>query len=184
MINCDRDDIERFVSNASGRAVNFECGCFVAFAMSVETGTIGRIRLSTNGCGFMIAAAKALAEAHSQFKLAELGGSSGGVLLNSITAKIGDVLDERHGCCMAAVAAFQNALINHREHIMSEFQGDSPLVCTCFGVTEETITSLIEVNRLSEVADVTRICRAGGGCGSCTLLIQEYVDLQASAALL
>lgn len=166
-----------------GRAVNFDCGCFVSFSLLVAKGKLRRIEYSTNGCGFMIAAARVLADDHVEQELVELGGGSVAALSSAIADYIGEFPIERQNCTLLAVVAFQNALKDHRKRTVSEFQGDSPLVCTCFGVTEETITSVIATKAAVEVSDVTRICRAGGGCGSCTLLIQEYLDMRASAEL-
>jgi NAD(P)H-nitrite reductase large subunit len=56
------------------------------------------------------------------------------------------------------------------------FRGEKALVCTCFGVTEETIDEALQISAVQTVEDVTSLCRAGGGCGACTMMIQEMLD--------
>jgi len=66
----------------------------------------------------------------------------------------------------------------YRERRVEEFQGEKALICTCFGVSEETIVTAISENSLSDVDQVVDLCRAGSGCGSCRMLIQELVDMR------
>ncbi len=131
----------------------------------------------------MITAAKILAEELAEQELVELGGGSVAALSGVIAENVGEIPVGRQNCILSAVFAFQNGLKDHRQRFVNEFQGDSPLVCTCFGVTEETITNIIGSDAMVEVGDVRRISRAGGGCGSCTLLIQEYIDMRPSVEL-
>ena len=48
---------------------------------------------------------------------------------------------------------------------------------TAFHVPERTIEREIQARSLTTVAEVTRACNAGGGCGSCHQLIQEMLEL-------
>ena len=60
---------------------------------------------------------------------------------------------------------------------MSETEDANPeIICKCFQVTEETIRNAIEAGNLSSVESVTRACEAGGGCHSCHILIQLFID--------
>jgi NifU-like protein len=71
----------------------------------------------------------------------------------------------------------QNALANFRAFQVEEWTGEKALICSCFGVSEETIENLIKTNSLETVEEVTDVCNAGGGCGSCQPLIQELIDV-------
>jgi NifU-like protein len=59
---------------------------------------------------------------------------------------------------------------------IEEFTGEKALICTCFGVSEETIERVIANNRCETVEEVSQKCNAGSGCGSCQPLIQEIID--------
>ena len=72
--------------------------------------------------------------------------------------------------------ALQNSFADFRVSQIEEFAGEKALICTCFGVSEETIEHLIKEKSLETVEEVTNGCNAGGGCGSCQLLIQEIID--------
>jgi NAD(P)H-nitrite reductase large subunit len=41
------------------------------------------------------------------------------------------------------------------------------LLCHCLGVTPEEVEAAVRRHRLRTVSQVTRRCRAGGGCRSC-----------------
>ena len=60
---------------------------------------------------------------------------------------------------------------------IEEFAGEKALICTCFGVSEDTIQKMIAENRADTVEDVGDLCNAGTGCGSCRFLIQELIDI-------
>ena len=70
----------------------------------------------------------------------------------------------------------QTALADFRALQIEEFIGEKALICTCFGVSEETIENLVFEESLATVEEVTDACNAGGGCGSCQPLIQEIID--------
>jgi len=50
------------------------------------------------------------------------------------------------------------------------------IICKCFQVSEETIRSSISSGDLDSIESVTQACQAGGGCHSCHILIQFYID--------
>lgn len=50
------------------------------------------------------------------------------------------------------------------------------IICQCHQVTESVIRSRIAENDLSSVEQVTKACEAGGGCHSCHMLIQLFID--------
>jgi len=81
----------------------------------------------------------------------------------------------RQHCFDLALEAFRSALADHRNRTIEEFRGEKALICTCFGVTEETIVGVIEAGA-SDVSQVSAACNAGLGCGSCQMLIRELID--------
>src|SRR5690606_28867045 len=80
----------------------------------------------------------------------------------------------REHCFLAPLEAVRQALAEFREARVREFHGESPLICTCFGVTEEVIEAhAAAASSVEEIGDATN---AGTGCGSCRMLIQEILD--------
>ena len=57
----------------------------------------------------------------------------------------------------------------------TETQTDE-IICQCFQVTEETIRSCIKSGDLNTVEHVTKACEAGGGCHTCHILIELFID--------
>ena len=170
-------------ANAVGTSASFQCGSFVRFYLSISRADlrIREIRFQSNGCGFAVAAAdriaefctgKPLTELHG---LAEIGDDAGG------QEKFGAFPPERIQCLDICVEALRAALSDFRSMQIEEFAGEKALICTCFGVEEETIERVIADNSIQTVAEVTAKTNAGGGCGSCRMLIQEMIDGQANS---
>lgn len=82
----------------------------------------------------------------------------------------------REHCAKLACDALLAAIREYSDAAREEWIGDEALICTCFFVSERTIEREIATRGLTTVGEVTRACNAGGGCGSCHLLIQEILD--------
>lgn len=124
----------------------------------------------------MIAAADVLAEMLRGRELIGLGGLKTDSIAAEIRDRLGRFPSRREHCGEAAIDAVRSALANYRDHRLEEFQGEKALICTCFGVSEETIANLIAENNLTDVTEVSAISRAGSGCGACQMLIREMLD--------
>jgi NifU-like protein len=57
----------------------------------------------------------------------------------------------------------------------------SPILCHCMGVDVDTVRRVICERKLDHVRDVTRHCRAGGGCKSCHVEIMELITADQAA---
>lgn len=79
-------------------------------------------------------------------------------------------------CVELACNALVEAIREYSNAAREDWAGDEALICTCFFVSERTIEREIQTRGLTIVAEVTRVCNAGGGCGSCHQLIQEILD--------
>ncbi|MFZ1702653.1 MAG: (2Fe-2S)-binding protein [Pyrinomonadaceae bacterium] len=169
-------------ASASGRAVNFACGCFAAFSLDVDKAkNVRAVAFRSNGCGYMLAASDILAEAVMGTDLSDLHGLADVELTVRIEAEIGTIPARRRQCAAASIGALHNAFADLRSRQIEEFRGETALICTCFSVSEDTITEFIEQNSPATVDDVTDACRAGGGCGSCRMLIEEILDAARSS---
>lgn len=157
--------------------VNLACGSTVQLFLRIEDdGRIIDAAFRSNGCGSSRAAADVLAEWVADKQLVDLNGLNDAELKDVIHHEIGKVPDENNACITAATSALKDAFANYRAWQLDEFRVSEALICTCFGVTEERIEHVITNSRLTSVEQVTDLCKAGGGCGSCRMLIQEILD--------
>jgi len=163
-------------ANAKGKWASFVCGVSIAFSVRIESETkeIADAKFKTNGCGFVIATADLIAEKIVGQKLTDLQGLEN--LANSVCKELDEIPDSRQHCLDICFDALQNALGDYRTSLIEEWSGEKALICTCFGVSEETIENLVATKGIKTVEDVGENCSAGTGCGSCQLLIQEILD--------
>jgi assimilatory nitrate reductase catalytic subunit len=122
----------------------------------------------------MVAAADLLCEQLEGTRLTELhGGDAVSLHQGALNA---EPYNYRIECEEIVREAFRDALSNYRVRTVGEFRGENPLICTCFGIAEDTIVSFIETMRPADVDEVSDACNAGSGCGSCRMLIAELID--------
>ena len=124
----------------------------------------------------MLASADVLAESLAGKHLSELHGLDETELISDIQNELGEIPAGRLLCITACIDSLRAAFADFRARQIEEFQGEKALICTCFGVSEETIQTVINKDPLITVEDVAAVCRAGRGCGSCRMLIQELID--------
>ena len=79
-------------------------------------------------------------------------------------------------CVALARDALLDAIRDYSNAARDDWAGDEALICTCFFVSERTIEREIRTRSLTTVSEVTKVCNAGGGCGSCHQLIQEILE--------
>jgi NifU-like protein len=165
--------------NAAGTAARFDCGSFVRVSLFVDAGSgeVGEAKFVSSGCGFMIAAADLLMESIKGQRLTSLHGLDTAEWVRKIAAGLDIIPADRSSCIAAAVDALRAATADHRDRVLEGYSGDKPLICTCFGVSEEKVEVFIRTARPAGVEEVTVATRAGGGCGSCRMLIQELIDV-------
>lgn len=167
-------------SNVSAGAANFECGSAVRVFLRISSGNvIEDAGFRTNGCGFSIAAADVLAEYLSGKELKDLDGFGSDEITRRVTEAVGEFPAERSGCLAMAAAAFADALADHRSRLIEEFTGEKALICTCFGVSEERIASVVKELAEPTLETVGEVCNAGRGCGSCGMIIEEIIKQHA-----
>ncbi len=164
--------------DCSGRDVSFVCGTAAQFALQIDKTEkrIVQAKFKTSGCSFAVAAADLLAEIITDKTLFDLKGLDQERLAKKIQAQLGEFPPERRQCLEMVLKALKAAFMDFRAKQLEEFVGEKALICTCFGVSEDTIEKLISEGKAKTVEEVGRICRAGTGCGSCQFLIQEILD--------
>ena len=139
-------------------------------------GAIEDARFRTNGCGFMTASADVVCEWLSGKPVTELHGLHDSELFDVVFDSLGEFAPDRSQCSEIVFDALRKAMASYRKRLVEEFRGETALICTCFGISEDTITEVIATNDVSDVDQVSEICRAGSGCGSCRMLIREMID--------
>lgn len=164
--------------NAAGTDANFVCGSFLAFSLRIDPAakSVADVAFQTNGCGYMIAAADCLADSIRNRPLIELHGLNEAELYQTIGQAVDAIDENRQKCVDCCIRALRSAFADYRTRQIEEFRGEKALICTCFGVSEETIVSCIAEGSLRSVDEITQATNAGGGCGSCRMLIQEMID--------
>lgn len=168
-------------ANAVGTSASFLCGSYVRFYLAIgrEDLVIKEVTFHSNGCGFAVAAADKIAEFCNGKALPELGGLEGIGDDGEVYRSPSEIPPERTQCREMCLDALRSALSDFRSLQIEEFSGEKALICTCFGVEEETIERVIAENSINTVSEVTAGTNAGGGCGSCRMLIQEIIDTRA-----
>ena len=165
-------------ANAAGTNATFVCGAALRLSLQIEKDTkeVVEAKFKTNGCGYLIASADILAEKIVGKKLNELHGLDKNFLQARIKRELGEFSENRRHCLELCLETLQFAFADFRNSQIEEFTGEKALICTCFGISEETIENVIKENALETVEEVSETCSAGGGCGSCQPLIQEIID--------
>jgi NifU-like protein len=161
-------------ANAVGTSASFVCGSVLRFTLQISDQKIADAKFQVSGCGHLIAVADLLAEVVVNTQLTELNGLES--FTQIVEEKLGKFPFERTHCLNLAIESLQSAFNDFRSRQLVEFSGEKALICTCFGVSEETIEKIIEENSCQTVEEVSDICNAGSGCGSCQPLIQEIID--------
>lgn len=163
-------------TDAYATAASFECGSFVRFELAESEGKID-LAYRTNGCGFLVAAADVVTEHLNGRPLSELHGLADEELTSIVERRVGQKFpNDREQCLAEVLEAVHAVFANLRESRLAQHASIEAIICTCFSVSEETIESCIATHQPKTVEDVTALCRAGGGCGSCRMLIGEMLD--------
>src|SRR5688500_19109774 len=105
----------------------------VNFVVLIDAATksIDETAFSSNGCGYMVAAAQSLADEFEGRNLKDLHGADSNEISGLIERRIGQLPESRRQCLNAAIEAFRNAIADHRrsEEHTSELQSPCNLVC-------------------------------------------------------
>jgi NifU-like protein len=160
-----------------GRAASLICGAHVRFSIQVnEKHVVSQAKFKAIGCNVLVASLSLLTERVVNVPTADAAiiGQAADVLKSAV----GNLEAEREHCPQLACDALLAAIREYSDAARDEWIGDEALICTCFFVSERTIEYEIAAGGLMSVAEVTRACNAGGGCGSCHQLIQEILDTQ------
>ncbi|HET6979642.1 MAG TPA: iron-sulfur cluster assembly scaffold protein [Pyrinomonadaceae bacterium] len=155
-----------------GRAASLVCGALVRFSIQVdEAHAVSQARFRAAGCDVMVAASSLLCEQ------VEGKNTAAAAAIGQDAVTLSERMEtEKVRCVELACNALLDAIREYSDAAREDWAGDEALICTCFFVSERTIEREIQTGGLTTVAEVTRVCNAGGGCGSCHQLIQEILE--------
>ena len=157
--------------NFAGRSASFECGAVVQISLHIDDAQrIVEAKFRSAGCSALVASASYLTSAITGETTAEA--ATLGHRARLIAEQVGS---DRIECAELACAALEAAIAQYSDARRDTWEGDDPLICTCFGVSERTIEREIEARQLKTIAAVTHACNAGAGCRSCYPLIEDIL---------
>jgi NifU-like protein len=157
----------------TGRTASLRCGAHVRFSVQVdEEQRIAHAKFRAAGCDVLVASASVLTERVTGMTTAEA--ASDGQNPSALIERLG-VEPANAQCVELACTALLDAIREYSNAARDDWAGDEALICTCFFVSERTIEREIQSRGLKTVAEVTAVCNAGGGCGSCHQLIEEIL---------
>jgi NifU-like protein len=152
-----------------GRSASLVCGAHVRFSIQVdESHAVSQARFRAAGCNVLVAAASLLTERVT-------GLTTAVAATVSVTDQLNAIDPANAQCPALACEALLAAIREYSNAAREDWAGDEALICTCFFVSERTIEHEIQTRGLTTVAEVTKACNAGAGCGSCRQLIEEIL---------
>lgn len=164
-----------------GCAASVKCGAVVRISLKVDQlQQITDIRFKAAGCSVLIAAASVLTQqvrgrttgqAGATWHEAESGAKE-------IICTLGSGAAGKEDCVLLACQALLAAIKRFSNAVRDEWSGEEALICTCFGVSENTIERVARRDGIQTIEEVISACNAGAGCRSCWPLIQDILDQQ------
>ena len=162
-----------------GRAAKFDCGTVIGFRLERDSsGKICRASYSTNGCGYMMAAAEILCRKISTDGVKNLCGDVSEWASDAIKKEIEEITAERIECVNTVVEAISDSFFSERDDFLARDDNNQGLVCTCFSITEGDILNFLESNPKADLDGLMKATAAGMGCGACRLLLLEIYEAQ------
>ena len=160
--------------DAVGEIGNIVCGDALKLSLKIDPKTEAIIdaKFQTFGCGSAIASSSALTEMIKGKTLDE----ALRITNKDIAAYLEGLPEEKMHCSVMGMEALQAAINNYRGiQTRQEKREDGAIICKCFGITDQKITRIIEMNNLTTVEQVTNYTKAGGGCGQCKPEIEKIL---------
>lgn len=162
------------IATVYGEVGSIACGDALRLHLKiqVDSDTILDSRFQTFGCTSAIASSSALTEMIKGMTLDRALNISN----KDIADFLGGLPEAKMHCSVMGQEALEAAIYKYRGIEVEHHEEDEgAIVCSCFGITDNKIRRVIIENDLSTVEQVTNYVKAGGGCGTCLVNIEDIL---------
>jgi NifU-like protein len=166
---------ETGVAVVFGEVGSIACGDALRLHLKIqiEQDSILDARFQTFGCTSAIASSSALTELVKGLTLDQ----ALNVTNQDIANFLGGLPEAKMHCSVMGQEALEAAIFNYRGIPLANHEDDEgALTCSCYGVSDSRIRRIIIENGLTRAEQVTNYIKAGGGCGSCLVEIDDILD--------
>ncbi len=171
--------IEKTLENDSvavvfGEVGSIACGDALRLHLKIQIAqdSILDARFQTFGCTSAIASSSALTELIKGLTLDE----ALKVTNQDIAEYLGGLPEAKMHCSVMGQEALEAAIYKYRGIPLDSHEDDEgALICSCYGISNSRIRRIIIENELTTTEQVTNYVKAGGGCGSCLVNIDDIL---------
>jgi len=140
--------------------------------INIEQDSILDARFQTFGCTSAIASSSALTELIKGLTLDQ----ALRITNQDIASYLGGLPEAKMHCSVMGQEALEAAIYKYRGiPLVSHADDEGALICSCYGITDSRIRRIVIENGLTTAEQVTNYIKAGGGCGSCLVNIDDIL---------